>query len=127
MGGSDFQTYHGWPCEFSLRYVCKPSKFSLIFCLHCVYLYGLSTIALYGLLMQDCSAGACERNWSSYSLIHTKIRNRLSTSQFEKLVYYRANMRLMRSYHALGSPKHVEFKYLIDACILALLKAKLNF
>ncbi|MCO5582612.1 hypothetical protein L7F22_036510 [Adiantum nelumboides] len=56
---------------------------------------------------QDCSAGACERKWSAYSLIHTKIENRLSTSQLEKLVYCRANMRLVRTYHALGTPKQV--------------------
>ncbi|MCO5592385.1 hypothetical protein L7F22_046387 [Adiantum nelumboides] len=56
-------------------------------------------------LSQDCSAGACERNWSAYSLVHTKIRNRLSTTQLEKLVYCRSNMRLVRSFHALGNPK----------------------
>ncbi|MCO5579118.1 hypothetical protein L7F22_032970 [Adiantum nelumboides] len=58
-------------------------------------------------LSQDCSAGACERNWSAYSLVHTKIMNRLSTSQLEKLVYCRSNMRLVRSFHALGNPKQV--------------------
>ncbi|MCO5572813.1 hypothetical protein L7F22_026572 [Adiantum nelumboides] len=56
---------------------------------------------------QDCWAGACERNWSAYSLIHTKIRNRLSTSQLEKLAYCRANMRLVQSYHSLGQPKQI--------------------
>ena len=30
------------------------------------------------ILAQDCSSGACERNWSAYSLIHTKLRSRLS-------------------------------------------------
>ncbi|MCO5563502.1 hypothetical protein L7F22_017145 [Adiantum nelumboides] len=69
-----------------------------------VGLPNLSRIAL-RILSQDCSAGACERNWSAYSLIHTKIRNRLSTTQLEKLVYCRANMRLVRSYHSLGQPK----------------------
>ncbi|MCO5601500.1 hypothetical protein L7F22_055621 [Adiantum nelumboides] len=57
-----------------------------------VGLPNLSRIAL-RILSQDCSAGACERNWSAYSVIHTKIRNRLSTTQLEKLVYCRANMR----------------------------------
>ncbi|MCO5596721.1 hypothetical protein L7F22_050789 [Adiantum nelumboides] len=66
----------------------------------------LTTMAL-RLLSQDCSAGACERNWSAYSLIHNKIRNCLSTSQLEKLVYCRANMRLVCTYHALGTPKQV--------------------
>ncbi|KAI5062606.1 hypothetical protein GOP47_0023145 [Adiantum capillus-veneris] len=72
-----------------------------------VGLPNLSRIAL-RILSQDCLAGACERNWSAYSLIHTKSRNRLSTSQLEKLVYCRANMRLVRSYHSLGQPKQVD-------------------
>ncbi|KAI5066354.1 hypothetical protein GOP47_0018978 [Adiantum capillus-veneris] len=36
------------------------------------------------LLSLDCSTGACERSWSAYSLIHTKIRNRLSIAQLER-------------------------------------------
>ncbi|KAI5081032.1 hypothetical protein GOP47_0004215 [Adiantum capillus-veneris] len=79
---------------------------------HCIEmrvgLPNLSRIALRILFQQDCSAGACERNWSAYSLIYTKIQNRLSTSQLEKLVYCRANMRLVRSYHSLGQPKQVD-------------------
>ncbi|MCO5557297.1 hypothetical protein L7F22_010858 [Adiantum nelumboides] len=61
-------------------------------------------------LSQDCSVGACERNWSAYSLVHTKIRNRLSTTQLEKLVYCRSNMRLVRSFHALGNLKQFQFQ-----------------
>ncbi|KAH7420572.1 hypothetical protein KP509_13G012700 [Ceratopteris richardii] len=48
------------------------------------------------ILRQDCSSGACERNWSAYSLIHTKIRNKLSTKQLERLIYCRSNLRMLR-------------------------------
>ncbi|MCO5607775.1 hypothetical protein L7F22_061976 [Adiantum nelumboides] len=59
------------------------------------------------LLAQDCSSGACERSWSSYSLIHTKIRNRLSTKQLERLVYCRSNMRMLAAMHKLDHAKQV--------------------
>ena len=59
------------------------------------------------LLAQDCSSGACERNWSSYSLIHTKIRNRLSTRQLERLVYCRHNLRMLRAMQSMQSAKQV--------------------
>ncbi|KAI5072733.1 hypothetical protein GOP47_0012839, partial [Adiantum capillus-veneris] len=49
----------------------------------------------------DCSSGACERNWSAYSLIHTKIRNKLSTKQLERLIYCRSNLRMLRSMHEM--------------------------
>ncbi|KAH7443543.1 hypothetical protein KP509_02G039600 [Ceratopteris richardii] len=47
-------------------------------------------------LSQDCSAGACERNWSAYSLVQTKVRNHLSTHQMQRLVYCRANLKVDR-------------------------------
>lgn len=46
-------------------------------------------------LSQDCSSGPCERNWSTWALFHTKKRNRLSTSQLERLVYCHCNLRLL--------------------------------
>ena len=58
-------------------------------------------------LAQDCSSGACERNWSSYSLIHTKIRNKLSTRQLERLVYCRSNLRMIRAMHNMTSARQV--------------------
>ena len=58
-------------------------------------------------LSQDCSSGACERNWSSYSLIHTKLRNKLSTKQLEILVYCRANLRMVRNLHAMDRARQV--------------------
>ena len=63
------------------------------------------------LLAQDCSSGACERNWSAYSLIHTKIRNRLSTRQLERLVYCRTNLRMMQAILSMSSPKQVNEKF----------------
>lgn len=62
------------------------------------------------LLAQDCSSGACERNWSSFSLIHTKIRNRLSTKQLEMLVYCRSNMRMLAAMHKLENARQVEIR-----------------
>ncbi|KAH7297529.1 hypothetical protein KP509_25G000500 [Ceratopteris richardii] len=43
----------------------------------------------------DASSSACERNWSAYSLIHTKLRNRLTLQQLERLVFCKANLRLV--------------------------------
>ena len=37
-------------------------------------------------LSQTASSSACERNWSTFALIHTKQRNRLAHSRLEKLV-----------------------------------------
>lgn len=41
-----------------------------------------------------CSASACERNWSTFNQVHTKRRNRLSTSKMNDLVYIMYNRRL---------------------------------
>ncbi|XP_050156185.1 uncharacterized protein LOC126630061 [Malus sylvestris] len=45
-------------------------------------------------LSQTASSSACERNWSTFALIHTKQRNRLAHSRLEKLVYCYYNMKL---------------------------------
>ncbi|KAH7282747.1 hypothetical protein KP509_35G045900 [Ceratopteris richardii] len=58
-------------------------------------------------LAQDCSSGACERNWSAYSLIHTKIHNKLSTKQLERLIYCRSNLRMLRSMHEMPMARQV--------------------
>ncbi|KAI5084420.1 hypothetical protein GOP47_0000589 [Adiantum capillus-veneris] len=58
-------------------------------------------------LDQDCLSGACERNWSAYSLIHTKIRNKLSTKQLERLIYCRSNLRMLRSMHEMPMARQV--------------------
>ncbi|MCO5574047.1 hypothetical protein L7F22_027825 [Adiantum nelumboides] len=59
--------------------------------------------------------GACERNWSAYSLIHTKIRNNLSTKQLERLIYCRSNLRMLRSVHEMSMAKQVN----VDECKLS--------
>ncbi|MCO5566898.1 hypothetical protein L7F22_020581 [Adiantum nelumboides] len=59
------------------------------------------------ILAQDCSAGACERNWSAYSLVHTKIRNKLSTRQLERLIYCRSNLRMLRTMHEMPMARQV--------------------
>ena len=46
------------------------------------------------ILSQTCSSSGCERNWSTWSLIHAKLRNRLAMTKLHKLVYVHYNMRL---------------------------------
>lgn len=41
-----------------------------------------------------CSASACERNWSTFNQVHTKKRNRLSTSKMNSLVYIMYNKKM---------------------------------
>lgn len=48
------------------------------------------------ILAQVCSASSCERNWSMYSFVHNKVRNRLTPSRAEDLVFIYTNTRLMR-------------------------------
>ncbi|KAI5069480.1 hypothetical protein GOP47_0015781 [Adiantum capillus-veneris] len=67
-------------------------------------------------LGQDCSSGACEQNWSAYSLIHTKIRNKLSTKQLEQLIYFRSNLRMLRSMHVMPMARQVN----VDECKLSI-------
>ncbi|KAK9290730.1 hypothetical protein L1049_008906 [Liquidambar formosana] len=45
-------------------------------------------------LTQTCSSTGCERNWSTFALIYTKLRNRLAMSKLEELVYVHYNLRL---------------------------------
>ncbi|MCO5550696.1 hypothetical protein L7F22_004186 [Adiantum nelumboides] len=66
-------------------------------------------------LGQDCSSGACEQNWFAYSLIHTKIRNKLSTTQLERLIYCRSNLRMLRSMHEMPMARQVN----VDECKLS--------
>nr|XP_016514317.1 PREDICTED: uncharacterized protein LOC107831102 [Nicotiana tabacum] len=45
-------------------------------------------------LSLTCSSSGCERNWSTFELIHTKKRNRLEHHRLNALVYVRYNTRL---------------------------------
>jgi hypothetical protein len=45
-------------------------------------------------LSQTSSAGGCERNWSTFNLIHSKRRNKLGIDKLNDLVYIHYNTRL---------------------------------
>ena len=45
-------------------------------------------------LSQTASSSVCERNWSTFTLIHTKQRNRLANPQLQQLVFCYYNMKL---------------------------------
>jgi hypothetical protein len=47
------------------------------------------------ILGQTVSSSFCEWNWSSYSFVHNKSRNRLQPKRIEDLVYVYTNSRLM--------------------------------
>ncbi|CAM0152396.1 unnamed protein product [Urochloa decumbens] len=47
------------------------------------------------LIVSQCmSSSGCERNWSTFALVHTKVRNRLSYEKLHKLVYVHYNLKL---------------------------------
>ena len=48
-------------------------------------------------LSQTASSSACERNWSTFALIHTKQRNRLAYLWLQQLVFCYYNMKLKLS------------------------------
>lgn len=58
-------------------------------------------------LSQDCSSGPCERNWSTWALFHTKKRNKLTTSQLERLVYCHCNLKLIEQSGLPIEPRQV--------------------
>ncbi|KAH7422803.1 hypothetical protein KP509_12G026500 [Ceratopteris richardii] len=64
----------------------------------------LQKLALYVLSQGSC-ASPCERNWSTFSLIHTKRRNRLMLKNVEKLVYIHTNLRLISKIEETGFQK----------------------
>ena len=53
-------------------------------------------------LSQGSCASSCERNWSTFSLIHTKKRNRLTHAHVQKLVYIHTNHNLIRRIRGTG-------------------------
>ena len=62
------------------------------------FMYGNHTPTLRNLaikvLSQISSSSACESNWSTFALIHTKQRNRFSSSRLQQLVFCYYNMKL---------------------------------
>ena len=45
------------------------------------------------IVSQCVSSSGCERNWSTFALVHTKLRNRLGYEKLRKLVYVRHNLK----------------------------------
>ena len=67
-------------------------------------MFGLSTPTLtklaLRLISQCASSSGCERNWSTFAFIHTKVRNRLSYKKLHKLVYVNYNIRIKNNLDA---------------------------
>ncbi|XP_074323848.1 uncharacterized protein LOC141660758 [Apium graveolens] len=62
--------------------------------IHGVSAPNIQKIAL-KLLGQPCSSSCCERNWSTYSFIHSIRRNKILQIRVENLVYVHNNLRLL--------------------------------
>ena len=62
------------------------------------FMYGNHTLTLRKLaikvLSQNASSFTCERNWSTFALIHTKQRNLLAYPRLQQLVFCYYNMKL---------------------------------
>ncbi|AQL02955.1 hAT transposon superfamily protein [Zea mays] len=75
-------------------------------------LYGTETPALQKMatriLSLTSSSSGCERNWSGFEGIHTKKRNRLTTTRLNKLVYIQFNNRLMNKREKIKSKKIID-------------------
>ncbi|CAD6238271.1 unnamed protein product [Miscanthus lutarioriparius] len=72
-------------------------------------LYGTKTPALQKMatriLSLTSSSSGCERNWSGFEGIHTKKRNRLTTTRLNKLVYFQFNSKLINKKEKIKSKK----------------------
>ena len=79
-------------------------------------MYGNHTPTLRNLaikvLFQTASSSACERNWSTFALIHTKQRNRLTYPRLQQLVFCYYNMKLKIRDMQAESDKVAEKNYL---------------
>ncbi|CAN6353633.1 unnamed protein product [Urochloa humidicola] len=52
------------------------------------------------LIVSQCtSSSGCERNWSTFALVHSKLRNRLGYEKLDKLVYVHYNLKLAIQQH----------------------------
>ncbi|XP_066397045.1 uncharacterized protein [Miscanthus floridulus] len=75
-------------------------------------LYGYETPALQKMatriLSLTSSSSGCERNWSGFEGIHTKKRNRLTTTRLNKLVYIQFNSKLLSKREKIKSNKITE-------------------
>ncbi|CAL5419353.1 unnamed protein product [Camellia sinensis] len=59
-------------------------------------------------LSQTTTSSHCERNWSTFSLIHTKTRNRLKYKKIQRLVFITYNMRLKLRHVKRSSQEEID-------------------
>src|SRR5450759_4585429 len=59
------------------------------------------------ILSQKMCASACERNWSAYGFIHSKVCNRLTNDRAKNLVFVFTNMRVQKCLTKIRNP-HVD-------------------
>ncbi|KAJ1407168.1 Ribonuclease H-like superfamily [Sesbania bispinosa] len=63
------------------------------------------------ILSQTTSATNCERNWSTFSYIHIKTRNRLKHKKLQKLVFVHYNMKLKMRHGMRKSQEEIEASF----------------
>ncbi|GAB4843140.1 hypothetical protein Ancab_040449 [Ancistrocladus abbreviatus] len=73
------------------RYTSDPKSWWANFGAHTPLLQGLA----FKVLGQPTSSSCCERNWSTYSFVHSLGRNRLTPKRAEDLVFIHNNLRLL--------------------------------
>lgn len=80
--------------------------------------YGHSAPELQGVavkvLAQVPSASPCERNWSDFGYVHSKVRNRLKAERAEKLVYVYRNSREGAKHEGVFDEESVAWAYAAD-------------
>ena len=54
-------------------------------------------------VLNQVASSSCERSWSAYDFIHSKLRNKLASSRAEDLVYVYSNSCSWRSGSRLGT------------------------
>ena len=70
-------------------------------------------------ISQTASSSACEKNWSTFALIHTKQRNQLAYPRLQQLVFCYCNMKLKIRDMQAETDKAAEKDYLDLLDILA--------
>ncbi|XP_024317124.1 uncharacterized protein LOC112271633 [Brachypodium distachyon] len=69
------------------------------------------------ILSQCMSSSGCERNWSTFALMHAEAKNRLFTEKLHKLVYVRYNLKLRSEQTKIHTEeKDGEEENVLDPC-----------
>ena len=79
------------PTSLTKRYSLDPRNWWANFRAKTPFLQSLA----FKLLGQPTSSSCCDRNWSTYSFIHSLRRNKLNPSRSEDLVYIHNNLHLL--------------------------------